>query len=163
MWKIYSRDIHKFPERWGKCITSRHDGFSQPKCFLKKVLLGEVCREWLSAYRYNWFWINQRGRFEARDVVKFRFEQEGKLPFLLKHIIRSRLKTYADWGLCLFRRYISGSHSKYSPPQRTHFFQRCFHFLKQSLYASSAMTFSSFVAFALISEIFSNFLPLRGF
>ena len=58
---------------------------------------------------------------------------------------------------------MSGSHWKHSTPQRTHFFQRCFHFLKPSWYASFVMVFSYFVAFALISEIVSNLLPLRGF
>ena len=63
----------------------------------------------------------------------------------------------------LFVSYISGPPSKFSPSQRTHLFQRCFHILKPSWYAFVAMPFSSFVAFALISEIVSNLLPLRGF
>ena len=58
---------------------------------------------------------------------------------------------------------MSGSPSKYSPPQRTHLSQRCFLFLKQSWYASFVMAFSSFITFALIFKIVSYLLPLRVF
>ena len=49
---------------------------------------------------------------------------------------------------------------KYSPPQRIRLPLRCFHFLKRSWYDYFVMTF---VAFAFISEIVSNRLPLTGF
>ena len=45
----------------------------------------------------------------------------------------------------------------------SHLSQRCFHFLEWSWYGSFVMAFSSFIAFALISEIIWNLLLLRVF